>query len=112
MAISERDRYRSYSPTTPAPGRTVLGVVTLNLVEERIRELIRHRRWWRQNRWADWPAERLDTDRELRALLALARRGRRLAGGMFDPAEGSPDPIDSYKAGLDRGRGYHDVQAR
>jgi hypothetical protein len=31
--------------------------------------------------------------------------------GLFDPAEGSPDPIDDYKAARDRGLGYHDFQA-
>lgn len=47
------------------------------VVMERIAELLRYRRWWRANRWADWPTVRYDLDTELRALLRLAREARR-----------------------------------
>jgi len=46
-------------------------------IEERIAELWRYRQWWRDNRWADWPIIRFQTDHELRSLVHLARAVRK-----------------------------------
>jgi len=62
------------------------------VVEARIGELWRERRWWRTNRWADWPDIRRDSDIELRALVRLARTARRLT---------APDPVTAAKGYAD-----------
>jgi len=46
---------------------------------ERITDLWIERAWWRYNRWADWPDIRREHTAELRALVAVARRARRLS---------------------------------
>ena len=58
---------------------------------ERITDLWIERAWWRYNRWADWPDIRREHTAELRALVAVARRARRLAS-----AE-QTDPITEAK---------------
>ncbi len=72
------------------------------VVEARISELWRERRWWRANRWADWPDIRRESDVELRALVRLARTARRLI--VLAPL---PEIVDPITAAL----GYHDWQA-
>ena len=79
---TEADLFRSYSPT--AVGDHVLRV----MVEERIAELWRYRRWYRTHRWADWSELRREHDIELRALVRLVRRARALA---------APDPLTLSK---------------
>ena len=49
------------------------------ITDERIRELLAFRRWYRANRWADWSDLRKEQDAELRALLRLRRLARNLA---------------------------------
>lgn len=49
------------------------------VVEARVAELLRYRRWYRAHRWANWPMLRQEVDVELRALVRLARQARRLA---------------------------------
>ena len=46
---------------------------------ERITDLWIERAWWSYNRWADWPDIRREHTAELRALVAVARRARRLS---------------------------------
>ena len=75
--------------------RTVEGTVLLNLAEERIRALWRYRSWYRTHRWAEWPLRRHETDAELRALVRLLRKARRLAAK-------APDPVTTAKAEADR----------
>jgi hypothetical protein len=66
-------------------------------VMDRIHDLLVYRRWFRQHRWADWPQERHDYEVELRALVTLARKARKLSAA-------APDPLDEYKS-------FHDWQA-
>jgi hypothetical protein len=47
------------------------------IVMDRIHDLLVYRRWFRQNRWADWPVERREYEVELRALVRLARKARK-----------------------------------
>ena len=49
------------------------------VVLERIRELLVFRRWYRQNRWANWSDLRKEHETELRALVRLVRQSRRIA---------------------------------
>jgi hypothetical protein len=88
--LTEPELLRGYAPAAAPADRTVQAVVTLNLLETRISELLSYRAWYRQHRWAEWSDLRLDNERELRALLRLARRGRRIAAA-------GPDPVDAYK---------------
>ena len=67
------------------------------VMEDRIRDLWKIRQWYRQNRWAEWSDLRRENQVELRALVALGRRARKLAAA-------APDPLDEYKS-------YHDWQA-
>lgn len=67
------------------------------VLEERIRDLLKLRKWYRQNRWAEWPDLRHENEIELRALVALGRKARKLAAN-------APDPLDQYKS-------FHDWQA-
>jgi len=53
---------------------------------ERITDLWIERAWWRYNRWADWPDIRREHTAELRALVAVARRARRLAAAELVPS--------------------------
>ncbi len=96
--ITEPDLFRGYAPTTRAAQDHALRVV----IEERIATLWLYRKWWRANRWADWPAERLELDGELRALVRLVRAARRVT---------APDPITEAKAWQDGAVAYHDWQA-
>ena len=96
MTVTEPELFRGYRPADTDPA--VIGVAVL----ARIRLLWSYRRWWRENRWADWPVERQALEIELRALVRVARQARRVA---------APDPIDLYRAAADRGLSYHDVQA-
>ena len=57
------------------------------IVEERVRQLWSYRQWFRSHRWADWPQERRDLDVELRALVRLARKARRLAAPLVVEAD-------------------------
>lgn len=93
--MTEVQLYEGYR--TPPPDRAVEGVVLLNAVEERIRELLGYRKWFRLNRWADWPPERHDYDVELRALVKLARKSRAIA---------APDPIDQFKGWTESEKAY------
>lgn len=83
--LTEPELIRGYGPADAAQ-RQVRAVLLQNVVEERIRELLGYRRWYRQNRWAEWSDLRTGHDRELRSLLRLVRLSRRLA-------EGAPDPV-------------------
>ena len=77
----------TYYGPTPATEGHALQVV----VEERIRELLAFRRWYRANTYTvSWPT-RYENDAELRALVRLARRARHIAATAY------PDPIDAYK---------------
>jgi hypothetical protein len=75
--MTERDRYGP----TPLTEAHALAVV----VDERIRELLGYRRWYRHNRWAVWTDLRLEHEIELRALVRVARRARRVAAMAYDP---------------------------
>lgn len=94
----------SYPRLRPAPAPIhdhALRVV----IEERIAELWAWRAWYRQRAdWASFMGLRAEHDAELRALVRLARRARKIAAA-------APDPIDSYRSALERGIGYHDHQA-
>ena len=61
------------------------------IVMARIAELLSYRRWWRSNRWADWPEIRTAHEIELRALVRLARAFRRVEAA-------KPDPLDQAKS--------------
>ncbi len=98
MTTTEPDLFRGYGDTARDHALRVI-------VEERIAELLRYRAWYRANRWADWTLERTEHAVELWALVRLARQARKMAGT-------ARDPIDAYRAGAERGVGYHDVQAR
>jgi hypothetical protein len=66
------------------------------IVMARISELLIVRGWYRRYRWtAEWSPRRQEYEVELRALVKIARKARKLA---------PPDPIDEAKA-------YHDWQA-
>lgn len=66
-------------------------------VEERIRDLWTWRAWYRrQPNFAVWLDLARDNDRELRALVTIARRARRLAAA-------APDSVDSWKRYRDDG---------
>lgn len=65
------------------------------LLYERIRELWAYRQWWRTNRWADWPVVRVELHAELRILVGLARKARRMAAT-------APDPIAAARWDADR----------
>ena len=72
------------------------------VVEQRISELWRYRRWWRANRGADWPIIRRDLETELRALVRLVRKARKIAAAVPDPmdvAKGYEDWTESELAG-------------
>jgi hypothetical protein len=70
-----------YRPTDATEGHALQVVV-----EERIRELIRFRKWYRsQPYWSNWMDLARDNDNELRALVRLARRARRIAATAYDP---------------------------
>jgi hypothetical protein len=72
-------------------------------VTERIRELWIMRSWWRHTRWAaEWSPRRQEYEVELRALVRLARKARRLAR----EAGERRDPMTAAKA-----RDYHAWQA-
>ena len=70
----------TYGPTPATEGHALQVVM-----EQRVAELLRYRRWWRANRWADWPELRTQNDAELRALVKLMRRARRIAATAYDP---------------------------
>ena len=61
------------------------------VLEDRIRYLWMIRKWYRQNRWAEWSDLRKENQVELRALVAIGRRARKLAAA-------APDPLDAYKS--------------
>lgn len=46
-------------------------------LEQAIRERLSVERWYRANRWADWPDLRRDNLAALRALVKLGRRARK-----------------------------------
>jgi hypothetical protein len=48
-----------------------------SIVIERIAELLRYRRWYREHRWAIWTDMRKEHEVELRALVRLARQYRK-----------------------------------
>lgn len=54
---------------------------------EAIRGVYAAQEWLREQ---DWPVDAAET---------------------FDPAEGSPDPVDAYKRAADMGYSYHDAQS-
>lgn len=65
---------------TVTTDRAVQGVVLLNLLEERIRDLWRYRAWYRRQRnSAHWSPLRIANDAELRMLVGHLRRARALA---------------------------------
>ncbi len=68
---------------TPDPHRVV--------IEERIGELLRWRTWYREHRWAEWSDLRREDAAELRALVRLARRARRLEADPLTLAKGYED---------------------
>lgn len=76
--------------------RTVIAHATEQLLVERIAELWRWRSWYRaQANWSHWMNLARDNDVELRALLRIARRGRRLAAQ-------APDPLTEAKGWRER----------
>jgi hypothetical protein len=76
----------TYGPTPATEGHALQVVV-----EERIRELLRFRAWYRANPYTvSWPT-RYENDAELRALVRLARRARDVAANAY------PDPITQAK---------------
>lgn len=67
------------------PDRTIEGVVLLNTVEQRIRELWTYRQWCRRQRnSALWTPLRIEYDQELRALVGLLRRSRAAAAPIVE----------------------------
>jgi hypothetical protein len=88
MSISEGQLFYAYRE---APVRVAQAHMTETVLLERIGELWRFRSWYRrqvrQDFWMDL-AKR--NDEELRALLKVARRARRLS-------DAAPDPIDASK---------------
>jgi hypothetical protein len=110
MTVTEQELFAGYSPTTATDHALRV------LVEERIRELLRYRAWYRQNRWADWPDIRRQHATELLSLIRLARKARRLAAAAPDPlteakreAAQSDDP--PIRGGYVSDRAFHDWQA-
>jgi hypothetical protein len=108
---SERELFAGYAsrPNASAIADTrtqdhALAVV----IEERITELWRWRTWDRAHLWAEWTTSRRERTAELRALVRLARKARTVYREIYV----AEDPIDVYKAGLERGLGYHEVQAQ
>ena len=82
------------TPQPDAPHRATAGAYAERValahayqvaVEERITDLWIQRAWWRYHRWADWPDIRQEQTVELRALVAIARRARRVADALPDP---------------------------
>ena len=57
------------------------------VVDDRIAELWRYRRWWRRYRWAEYPLRRHEMDVELRALVRLARKARDLSRPALERAD-------------------------
>lgn len=73
------------------------------VVEDRIRDLLRFRRWYRQQaNFAFWMDLAHENDRELRALLKLTRKARRLT-------EGAPDPVTLAKGWQDSPAGAGEI---
>ncbi len=63
------------------------------IILDRIADLWKLRKWYRENRWAEWSDLRRENYIELRALVKLARMARK-----------TPDPMDAFKS-------YHDWQS-
>jgi hypothetical protein len=57
------------------------------IILDRIADLWKLRKWYRENRWAEWSDLRRENYIELRALVKLARAARK-----------RPDPMDQYKS--------------
>lgn len=75
--------------------RTIRAHATEQVLLDRIDELLRYREWYRAHPWTiDWPSRQNDAI-ELRALVRLARKARRLAAK-------APDPVTTAKAEADR----------
>jgi hypothetical protein len=69
------------------------------IVMARISELLIVRGWYRRYRWAaEWSPRRQEYEVELRALVKIARKWRKVA---------TPDPLDQFKSYAD----YHSWQA-
>ena len=54
-------------------------------LEEAIHDHLTVRQWYRKHRWADWPDLRHQNEVELRALLKVARKARRIARDPYPP---------------------------
>lgn len=63
------------------------------IILDRIAELWKLRKWYRENRWAEWSDLRRENYIELRALVKLARAARK-----------TPDPMAHISS-------YHDWQS-
>lgn len=80
MTTTERELFNGYSTTTAADH--ALRVV----IEERIADLWRYRRWYRARPdWAAFSGMAAAHTTELRALIRLLRAARRLAAAAPDP---------------------------
>lgn len=55
------------------------------VIEERIAQLLVNRRWYRTHVWANWTDLRKNNEVELRALVRLARKARKVAAAAPDP---------------------------
>jgi hypothetical protein len=99
----------AYGPTAATAGHALQVVV-----EHRIAELLRFRRWYRaQPNWGYWLDLAAANDLELRALVRLARRARRIAATAYELPE-SADPVTAAK-GYREGytdAGYTESEAR
>lgn len=97
MRVTEADLLRGYQSAAVEYAVIAQDHALRVAVTERIVELIAYRRWYRQNRWADWSVERREHEVELRALLRVARTARRASRAALGPATG---------------QSFHDWQAR
>lgn len=85
--------------------RTIEAHATLTVVEERIRELWCFRAWFRRYPWATKVGDRRGLNTELRALVRLLRKARRLALA----AQERNDPMTFAKHDPDLAQGDHFV---
>ncbi len=69
--------------TKPDPHRVV--------IEERVAELWRWRRWYREHRWAEWSDLRRENYVLLRELVKLAREARKVEADPVTLAKGYED---------------------
>jgi hypothetical protein len=79
MTVTERELLRGYQSAAVKASGIARDHALRVAVTERVVELLAYRRWYRQNRWAEWSDMRIQHETELRALLRVVRLAKRAA---------------------------------